>query len=214
MNSDVNRVRLVQAATCGLVFVAAPMALLAAQSDVPSLAECQAIQDAASRLACYDRIASPAEKAVTPAAAEQAAVPPAPSQEEVLMPAAAEQAAASPAPSQEEVLMPAADEQPTVMSAPPADPEELSDEIGRETVKGNQTDDRELSVRGRLVNCERGRSSKFVFYFDNGQVWRQKDNKRVSWTECNVEVTISKDFFGYKMVRDDDDRTVRIERVE
>jgi len=210
------------------------MALLAAQSDVPSLAECQAIQDAASRLACYDRIASPAEKAVTPAAAEQAAVPPAPSQEEVLMPAAAEQAAvppapsqeevlmpaaaeqaaASPPPSQEEVLMPAADEQPTVMSAPPADPEELSDEIGRETVKGNQTDDRELSVRGRLVNCERGRSSKFVFYFDNGQVWRQKDNKRVSWTECNVEVTISKDFFGYKMVRDDDDRTVRIERVE
>ena len=110
--------------------------------------------------------------------------------------------------------MPAADEQPTVMSAPPADPEELSDEIGRETVKGNQTDDRELSVRGRLVNCERGMSSKFVFYFDNGQVWRQKDNKRVSWTECNVEVTISKDFFGYKMVRDDDDRTVRIERVE
>jgi hypothetical protein len=111
--------------------------------------------------------------------------------------------------------MPAAEEQPAVMSTPPAEPEELSDEIGRETVELKEGEEREiLSVRGHLVDCPRGRSSKLAFYFDNGQVWRQTDSKRLSWSECTFDVTITKDFFGYKMTRDDENRTVRIERVE
>jgi hypothetical protein len=53
-----------------------------------------------------------------------------------------------------------------------------------------------------------------VFYFDNGQVWRQRGSANVNWKTCDFGVTIKKDVFGYYLTRDDSSRKVRIERVE
>jgi hypothetical protein len=232
MTPEDNRIRPVPIAISCLIFVAAPMASPAGQSDTASISDCQSIQDDAARLACYDRIAAPTppaaapvppptEKTAAPAAteaapvapaAEKAAAPVQPPAEEAVMPAAAEPAPVKQSP--EESVIPAAEEQATVAASPPAEQQVLTDEIGRETISRKDGGQGDISVRGRVASCAKGRSGKYVFYFDNGQVWRQKGNLRLSWKECEFDVTISKDFFGYKMVRDGDRKKVRIERIE
>lgn len=112
--------------------------------------------------------------------------------------------------------VPAAEPPPAVPPAPSAKPAAqpgtLSDEIGRETVEDIEKE--ELSVRGRVTKCVEGRSGRYVFYFDNGQVWRQRGSANVRWKECAFDVTISEDPFGYVMYRDGEKRKVRIERVK
>lgn len=71
----------------------------------------------------------------------------------------------------------------------------------------------ELEVRGRVERCVKGRSGKYVFYFDNGQVWRQRGNARAKWKECSFDVVISKDAFGYTLVEVGETRKIRIDRV-
>lgn len=207
------------AALCALIAV--PLTLPTAQPDTPTIAECQSIEDDAFRLACYDRIAEPASPAGKDAAPPAADEPPGANSRpreqgparSAGRPAGNDAPAPSPQPESDSV---AADERPGAVSPasdePNDEPKGLNDEIGRETVRGRNDDRADLSVRGRVVDCDEGRSGKYVFYFDNGQVWLQKDNKRLSWKECEFDVTISEDLFGYKMLRDDDDRAVRIER--
>lgn len=232
MISDQKRCGPVRIVNACLLIIAASPTLLAAETDAPTIAECQSIQDDAARLACYDRMAapmpparempvappvdepapaasSPSDDAMTRAVDEPASTPALPPEKTTAEAAARD--APAPAPRQESVSV-AADEQAAALPARPVEPETLSDEIGRETVRGRDEDEAQVLVRGHVVDCDEGRSGKYVFYFDNGQIWLQKDNKRLWWKECEFDVTISKDFFGYKMVRDDDDRTVRIER--
>ena len=85
----------------------------------------------------------------------------------------------------------------------------LDDEVGRESL--NRGD--EPAIVGRLVECRGDYRSKYHFYFDNGQVWKQTNNARIRWNDCNFDVNIEKDAFGYKMNRVGDKKTVRISRV-
>lgn len=90
----------------------------------------------------------------------------------------------------------------------------LTDDIGRETVdQSDDTDSLDVEVRGRVVRCETDVYGKYYFYFDNGQVWKQNDGRRLTLTECDYEVAISKDFFGYKMQPVGQRRKLRISRV-
>lgn len=93
--------------------------------------------------------------------------------------------------------------------------EKTLDDLGAETLPGaSRADDEELAVRARVTGCKKDARNKYMFFFENGQVWRQSSDKRVYFKDCNFEVTISKDFFGYRMLRDGDKGRVRIARVK
>lgn len=91
-------------------------------------------------------------------------------------------------------------------------PAPLDEEIGKEAL--GREEDEELVVHGTVVRCVEDATSKYLFYFDNGQIWKQKDNTTIRWKECAFDVTITKDFFGYKMIPVGEKRKVRIGRVK
>ena len=195
--------------TAGLIVAVAPLTLAVADTD-DELAACRSIEDDAERLACFDAVLSPGH-AVT-------SKPPA--GETALSPGKAETPAAAPAPAMPEPTAagePAADPQPAAAGRLPAKPEPaerqpaLTDEVGRESIE--EKDKEELNVQGHVSRCVEGRSGKYVFYFENGQVWRQRGSANVNWKECDFDVRISKDMFGYYLTRDGQSRKVRIERV-
>ncbi len=170
---------------CGIVAATVlSSATLAVEPDVEAILKCKSLQDDAARLACYDSLESQAEMQPTPAA-PQTPEPPAPV---------------------------AAEQSPAQASAPAAPAPVLDDDIGRERL--GQKDGKQLTVRGEVVSCREDLNSKYVFTFANGQVWRQKDNRRVPWSECSFEVTIRKDFFGYSLQPDGETKKIRVARVK
>lgn len=103
--------------------------------------------------------------------------------------------------------------EPVEASAVPA-AEKTLDDLGRETMPRSAAEAEKLEVRATVVRCEKDARKKYLFYFENGQVWRQASDKRVYFKDCNFDVTISKDFFGYKMQKDGDKGRIRISRVK
>jgi len=202
MNRNTNRIRLATAMAAGLMVLAAQV--VAAQED------CRSIEDDAERLACYDRESAPASP--PPAAEKQPVAPAAKTPPEAVQ--------AEPAKSREPV--PSATEEPAAGAAAPAEgakaatgPEyvQLDETVGIEDLeKGDK--EREILIRGTVVRCEKDVRKKMMFFFNNGQIWKQKDNKTVPWKECSFEVTISKDFFGYKLLPDGEKREIRISRIK
>ncbi len=170
----------------GLAAALIPAASLAAPTE-EALQACRAIEDNAERLACYD--AAYADD-VAPAEAPPVVAPP-----------AAETATTSP---------------PRTETPPPAaatpTPVPLDDEVGRENIESGGDED--VVIHGHVVRCEVNKRGRYHFYFDNGQIWRQKDNTRIPWKECDFDVAIRKDFFGYKMQPVGMDRKVRISRMK
>jgi len=89
------------------------------------------------------------------------------------------------------------------------------DDIGSETLpKGAREEVEKLEVRAKVSRCEKDFRKKYRFYFDNGQIWTQTSDKRLYFKDCNFEVTITQDFFGYKMRADGEKRQIRISRVK
>ena len=186
-------------------------------ADAMAQQDCRSIEDDDSRLACYDSQASPPKPAEAPPPVKpvEASQPPArpveaPAQTKAAEPEEVPQAA-PPAvvPAEEKVPAMAA---PAATDAPATEPAPLDDEVGKEAL--GRDEEEELVVHGTVVRCVEDLTSKYLFYFDNGQVWKQKDNKEVRWRECAFDVTITKDFFGYKMNRVGETRTIRIGRVK
>jgi hypothetical protein len=173
--------------------VALGLCSIAAAADA---VDCRSIEDNSERLACYDRLSAPPvpPPTPTPTPAPQAAPQAAPAPQQV-----PDQAAATPSA--------------TESAAAPAAAVILDDSIGKERVTASE-DKEKVLVAGHVSSCREDRSGKFRFYFDNGQIWLQKDNKRVPWKECDFDVSIEKDFFGYKMRAAGDDRTIRISRIK
>ena len=66
--------------------------------------------------------------------------------------------------------------------------------------------------QGRVIRCEEGSDDRWFFYFEGGQVWKQNDTKRRVFRDCDFIATISKDFFGYKMVIEGRDGKIRVNR--
>lgn len=90
----------------------------------------------------------------------------------------------------------------------------LDEAIGQEALERGDRSDGGPAVRGRMVSCHEELNGQFVFFFDNGQVWRQKDDVRLRWNGCSFDVTITKDFFGYQVLPDGETQKVRISRVK
>ena len=91
-------------------------------------------------------------------------------------------------------------------SAPPSDA--VSDE------QPSSSDPAEGTVRATLTDCRKGPTGKWHFFLDNGQVWEQRDNDRFSTRDCRGEVTITKDFFGYKIKFSHTENKIRAARAQ
>lgn len=158
---------------------------------------CVTIEAPTKRLACYDELARrtvPAKEAPKP---PSAGLDPEP----------------SPAPVAAQVL------QQAVVAAPAPEPVPATvktlDDLDAETMpKSAREEEKDLTVRAKVTRCEKDARKKYYFVFDNGQVWKQSSDKRLTYRECAFEVTITKDFFGYKMQPDGEKGRIRIARVK
>jgi hypothetical protein len=171
-----------------ILAVAAITAAAATRADdaiMDAVGRCATIDAAKERLACYDQIAGPSHAA--PVAPSVAAAAP------VAEPASA------PAPA----------------ARPVAGAAGTLDDIDAETKpKAAREEQEELLVRARVTRCEKDARKKYYFVFENEQVWKQVSDKRLTYRECDFEVTITKDFFGYKMQPDGEKGRIRIVRVK
>ena len=101
---------------------------------------------------------------------------------------------------------------PAVVSVLPAPPPE---ELGAELLSRKDEEEKApVSVVARVTECSMDASQKkYIFYLDGGQVWKQVGNKRLYFNDCDFSVTISKDFFGYKMQREGEKTRFRVSRL-
>lgn len=155
--------------------------LAALASSVPALSiaednirdelkSCAAVDEAAVRLSCYDRISG----------------------------------RQSQAPGQ-------AREDPKVANAPVSAPPES---FGAESLhRDDEKKVKEPPVAARVSRCSKDVRDKYIFYLESGQVWKQVSDKRLYFKECDFNVTISKDFFGYKMQQEGVKARFRVSRV-
>jgi hypothetical protein len=75
---------------------------------------------------------------------------------------------------------------------------DMSDSIGGSRFTSEE--ERQKSItQGRVTFCQLSYDKKYLFIFENGQIWKQVKDKRYRLKECGFDVTISKDFFGYFM---------------
>ena len=144
----------------------ASQCLLADEVPGGEMARCAAIDDATSRLACYDALSG---RQVSAAA------------------------------------------EPPAVSAPGAVP---PDEFGSERInKKEEQDEEESEVLAHVTRCVKDSRKRFHFYLEGGQVWKQVSDKKLWFRECDFDVTISKDFFGYKMQVVGEKSKIRVSRV-
>ena len=83
--------------------------------------------------------------------------------------------------------------------------EPLPDDFG---VSGPKT----TEYRGVVTSCRQGHYGDWYFVFDNGQVWKEVNRRNRRFKECDFDVTIAKDSFGYKMRIESLDKTIRVKR--
>lgn len=103
----------------------------------------------------------------------------------------------------------------TEVASPPPPPAPAS--LGVETMRQkDRTGDaaEKLEVSATVTRCGENVDGRYVFYFSNGQVWKQSKDDRVYFRDCNFDVTITKDFFGYKMQQAGENRRIRIKRLK
>ena len=77
---------------------------------------------------------------------------------------------------------------------------------------GDDQEPKSISYSRVVTSCQKGVYGDWYFFFDNGQVWKYVGNRNLRFKECNFNVTVTKDFFGFKMQGDDLEKTVRIRR--
>lgn len=175
---------------CRLATIAILLLPMGAYAQDPvnnALGKCVAIAADADRLACFDAIAS---VATTVPGLPEASEPP---------------AAASAATAGAVVAVE------TAATAPAHEP--ISDEIGLERVKGAEKPEVQ-KYSATVTRCdENEQSGQTYFFFDNGQVWKQSRYRRLRFRDCQFEVSLAKDGFGYQMYIPDKDRTVRVTRI-
>jgi hypothetical protein len=90
-------------------------------------------------------------------------------------------------------------------------PPPLGDDVGRA-----RTDDEPAEeYGGRVTSCEMSEATgRWIFTFDNGQVWRQSNTGRLPFRDCDFVVTLRRDVFGYKLEIPSANRSVRVTRIQ
>ena len=109
-----------------------------------------------------------------------------------------------------EDLVPAVASLPAVVA-----PTAPTDGIGSEQLpeKAKKEEEAKGPVSARVNRCTEDARKKYHFYLDDGQIWKQVSDKKLSFKECDFGVVISKDFFGYKMLVDGAKSRFRVKRI-
>lgn len=68
--------------------------------------------------------------------------------------------------------------------------------------------------RVAVSSCQTNNVGDTYFTLDNGEVWKLTGGQQLRESDCVFSATLRKDFFGYKMLIDDDRGTVRVKRVK
>ena len=96
-----------------------------------------------------------------------------------------------------------------------AAPAPISEDYGAEQLSTDNPDRKvERPVLVKVTSCRRDDRRKYYFYLENGQVWRQNDDDRLRFKECNFNATIIRDGFGYKLQVEGQKRRTRVKRVQ
>ena len=69
-----------------------------------------------------------------------------------------------------------------------------------------------IQYSGLVTSCQQGQYDDWYFIFDNGQIWKETNKRNRRFNDCNFNVTIKKDGFGYKMQIDGEEKTIRVIR--
>ena len=72
--------------------------------------------------------------------------------------------------------------------------------------------ERSATFSGMMTSCKKGHFGEWYFVLDNGEIWKEVKKRNRRFEDCNLEVTITKDMFGYNMRIDALDRTIRVKR--
>ena len=186
-----------------IVLLAVGMPALCAAQAADELSQCSRLEDDTERLACYDVLSG---KDVPTAGAPESQAP-APAETNPA-PAAREEATSVEAPAATPAAgVAAAGAAASDAEADAGDYAPLTDDVGAEAPEFRP-------VRTRVTDCRKDHSGKYYFFFENGQVWKQRDSSRLYFRDCDFEVTITKDFFGYKMQVAGEDGETRIGRIK
>jgi hypothetical protein len=65
-----------------------------------------------------------------------------------------------------------------------------------------------------VSSCRISNAGETHFNLVNGEIWKRTGGRAVRESECSFSATLRKDFFGYKMVVDEDKGSVRVKRVK
>jgi len=67
--------------------------------------------------------------------------------------------------------------------------------------------------RGKVVSCQKAYDRKWFYIFDNKQVWKQIDSRKLRYRYgCDFKVTIYRGRFGYIMLIDDQEGKIQVKR--
>ena len=151
------------------VLLVMPALTVAENSVNDEIQRCASVDDASTRLACYDSLAGRQES--TPATVATAA------------------------PTN------------TAAQAPP-------DELGADALRRREGNvENEAPVATRVIRCVKDARKDYTFYLEGGQVWKQVSEKKLYYRDCDFNVTISRDFFGYKMQVEGEKGRFRVTRI-
>ncbi len=175
-----------------IILIAAVASSVDAQSPGADeeLRDCAKVSDRYARLACYDSLS---ESLLGEQTNEEVSMQEVPMQE-----APRQEAPRQEAPTQEAVAEP----ETVVASEPETQP--LPDDFGKS--------DSNVTYSGMITACRQGHYGDWYFVFDNGQVWKETNNRRLRFKECNFKAKISKDGFGYRLTIEGEEKTYRVRR--
>lgn len=94
-------------------------------------------------------------------------------------------------------------------------PVPITQDYGAEQLSNDNPDRKvEKPVLVKVTSCRRDDRRRYYFYLENGQVWRQNDDDRLRFKDCNFNATIVRDGFGYKLQVEGQKRRTRVKRVQ
>ena len=186
-----------------------------AADPVEELKFCARMSDRDARFACYDALGQrvlgdePAADQAPPETVVPAEVAAIPATMATTEPTAATQAAdvTEAAASTETTVVTQATEATETEANVPS----LPDHLGGTSFE-KKSESGEFKHSGLVTSCKKGADSRYYFFFESGQVWRQSNIGRHRFKDCNFVVTIRRDAFGYKMQIDGETSKIRVAR--
>jgi len=67
-------------------------------------------------------------------------------------------------------------------------------------------------IYGHVRSCQEASDRRWFFILDSGEVWKQSGGQIRRFKDCDFDVVIRRDLFGYKMTIEGDDKTFRVRR--